>query len=456
MASTKRPPSDPPGARRRRPPPVINLEATEVPPPSSEPAAAVDTPAPPQQQAAETSVPLPDKPSEGSFGREAFEPPPPPPPPEPTTESKSSEPPPSESRPLFEPVQPAADESPIQPPPSSPPHQPWSPVVAGLSGAAGGLVLFLLLWVFGAFSNSQPVSAPIQASVPDFSPRLATIEQQLKDIAARPAPAAPAADPRALNDIAARLARLESAVAAPRAPVIDPVVQSRVTAAENAAKSMADNVAGMSRRIDSLEAALRETNSQNEKLSAATTELQTRVRETGAGSDRASRMAVAAAALRTAVERGDPYAAELGIVKPLASDASAVAALEPFAASGVPSPATLGQELAAIVRPMLVTTTEAPRDGGFLEKLQANAEKLVRIRPIDEARGDDRVAVLTRIEQRAAQGNVSGALTELAKLPAEARAPLQGWTAKVEARSKAVEASRRLAADAVAALKAAP
>jgi hypothetical protein len=287
---------------------------------------------------------------------------------------------------------------------------------------------------------------------------LAAIEQQLKDIAARPAPgpAAPAADSRALNDIAARLARLESAVAAPRAPVTDPVVLSRITAAENAAKSMADNVAGMSRRIDSLEAALRETNSQNEKLSAAAAELQTRVRETGAGSDRASRMAVAAAALRAAVERGDPYAAELGIVKPLASNASAIAALEPFAASGVPSQATLGQELAAIIRPMLSTANEAPRDGGFLEKLQANAEKLVRIRPIDEARGDDRGAVLTRIEQRAAQGNVSGALTELAKLPAEARAPLQAWTAKAEARTKAVEASRRLAADAVAALKAAP
>jgi hypothetical protein len=459
MASTKRPPSDPPGARRRRSPPVINLEATEVPPPGSESAPAADTPAP-QQQAAETSIPMPDKPSEGPFGREAFEPPPPPPP-EPAIESAPPPTPPEPPRPS-EASQPKATEQraaeqPIEPPPSGgPPRQTWSPVMAGLSGAAGGLVLFLLLWMFGAFSNGQPVSAPIQASAPDFSPRLAAIEQQLKDIAARPAPAAAAADPRALNDIAARLARLESAVAAPRAPVTDPAVLSRITAAENAAKATADNVAGMSRRIESLEAALRETNGQIEKLSAATAELQTRVRETGAGSDRASRMAVAAAALRAAVERGDAYAAELAIVKPLTSDAASVAALEPFAASGVPSPATLGQELAAVVRPMLAATTEAPRDGGFLEKLQANAEKLVRIRPIEEARGDDRVAVLTRIEQRAAQGNVGGALTEFAKLPAEARAPLQAWTAKAEARTKAVEASRRLAADAVAALKAAP
>ena len=84
-------------------------------------------------------------------------------------------------------------------------------------------------------------------------------------------------------------------------------------------------------------------------------------------------------------------------------------------------------------------------------------EKLVRIRPVDEEpRGDDRTAILARVEQRAAQGNIAGALTELAKLPADARAPAQAWIAKAEARNKAIEASRRLAADAVAALKATP
>jgi hypothetical protein len=432
---------------------VINLEATEVPPPRSESAPAADDPAP-QQQAADRSVSPSAKPDEMPPEQVAFQPPPQP---EPTMESKASEPPPSETAGLSEPSQKDAETPPIQPPPfGSAQRQPWSPVIAALSGAAGGLALVLALWAYGAFFNSQQVSSPDQVLPSDLGSRLAAIEQQLKGIAARPATAA--ADPKALNEIAARLSRLESAVSAPRAPATDPVVLSRVTATENAAKSMADNVAGISRRMDSLEAALRETNGQIEKLSAATAELQSRVRETGAGSDRATRLAVAATALRAAVERGDPYAAEFAIVKPLASDAAAIAALEPLAASGLPSQAALGQELAAIIRPMLLAASEAPRDGGFLDKLQANAEKLVRIRPIEEARGDDRAAVLTRIEQRAAQGNVGGALIELSKLPAEARAQvqLQAWTAKAEARNKAVEASRRLAADAVAALKVSP
>ena len=400
------------------------------------------------------------KPEETPFEKSTFEPPPPPPrEPEPKPEPKL-EPKPG---PTLEQAGAAEQAQPEPPPP--PPGVPGAhqrQLMTGALGAAGGFVLFLLLWLFGAFSTSQPViPAP-----PDLSPRLAAIETQLTAIAARPAPQA--VDPKGLektfDEIAARLTTLESAVSAPRAPVTDPVVLSRITATENATKSLADNVAGLSRRLDALEAALRDTNARIDdrlgKLAAATTELQTRARETAAGSDRASRLAVAAAALRTTVERGDAYAPELAIVKPLATDTAAITALEPFAATGVPGNAALGNELAALIRPLLRAAGEAPRDGGFLEKLQANAEKLVRIRPADEATGDDRTAVLSRIEARAAAGNIAGALAELQKLPADARAPKQAelaaWTAKAEARTKAIDAARRLATEAVAALKVSP
>jgi hypothetical protein len=457
MASIKRPPSDPPGGRRKRPPTVINLEATEVPPESSttppatetplasETTPAGETPAAPQQ-AAETPTPPPEKPAESRYERFAFEPPPP----------QDPEPPRAAEQPQPE----------RRPPPPGFLGASASQMIAGASGAAGGFALFLLLWLFGAFSSTPPVP-PRQ---PDLTPRFAAIEKQLNDLAARPAPAG--VDPKAITgaldksmeEIAARLASLERAVATPRAPVTDPVVLARITATENAAKSLADNVAALSRRIDGLDSALRETSARTEdrigKLAAATTDLQARARETAAGHDRASRLAVASAALRTTVERGDAYLNELAIVKPLATDTAALAALEPYATTGIPSQTTLGLELAAIVRPMLRAAGEVPRDGGFLEKLQHNAEKLVRIRPADEARGDDRTAILARIEQRAAQGNVAGALSELSKLPAEVRAPAQAqlaaWTAKAEGRTKAIDAARRLATEAVAGLKVTP
>jgi len=123
----------------------------------------------------------------------------------------------------------------------------------------------------------------------------------------------------------------------------------------------------------------------------------------------------------------------------------------------VPGNAALGQELATIVRPLLRASDQTSVDAGFLDRLQANAQKLVRVRPVDEEpRGDDRSAILSRVDQRASQGNVAAAMDELNKLPADARAPMQAWIAKAEARNKAIDASWRLAADAVAALKAAP
>jgi hypothetical protein len=430
---------------------VLNLEATEIPPETAAPAAAASAPpADTTPPAPETSVPPSStKPEETPFEKASYEQPPPPPP--------------REFEPHSEPPRAAEQMQPGPPPPPAGVLGAREPqLMAGAFGAAGGFILFLLLWLFGAFSTS----APVMTGQPDLSPRLAAIETQLNAIAAKPAPASvdPKTLDKTLDEISARLGKLETAVAAPRAPVTDPVVLSRITATENASKSLADNVAGMSRRLDSLEAALRDTNAKIDdrlgKLAAATTELQTRARETAAGSDRASRLAVASAALRNTVERGDAYAAELAIVKPLASDTTAITALEPFAATGVPSTAALGTELATIIRPMLRATGVAPRDGGFLEKLQANAEKLVRIRPADEPSGDDRVAILSRIETRAAAGNIAGALTEIAKLPADARAPKQAelaaWTTRAQARTKAIDAARALATDAVAALKVTP
>jgi hypothetical protein len=334
----------------------------------------------------------------------------------------------------------------------------WSQAGAGVAGAAGGVLVVLLLWLIGAFSSGRAPSN-------DLTPRLAAIEAQLRELAARPT--APAVDPKAIEDIAARVGRLESAQATPRPLVTDPVVLGRLSATENAVKSLADNVAGLSRRSDTIEAALtrrsegieaalRDTQSRIDRLAASLTDLQTTARAAAAGSDRAVRLAVSAAALREAVERGSPFAAELAVVKPLAADTTALAPLEAFASTGVPSSAALAQELTTRLQPMLRAAGEPPRDGGFLDRLQANAEKLVRIRPVDDARGDDRGAILARVEQGAARADIPSALAEIAKLPPEARAPLAEWTAKAEARAKAIDTSRRVAADAVAALKAVP
>ena len=173
--------------------------------------------------------------------------------------------------------------------------------------------------------------------------------------------------------------------------------------------------------------------------------------KSAASGDRAVRLVLVATALKSAAERGEPFAGELAAAKALGADPKLTAALEPFAAAGVPTVAMLARELGALAASLRPAQSAPPRES-FLERLQGNAEKLVRMRPTEEVAGTDAAAVASRLEGKAAQDDLAGAQAELAKLPPAARAPAEAWVAKVQARTAALDASRRLAADALAGL----
>jgi hypothetical protein len=405
--ATETPPSD--DGRRKRPAPTIHLKATEVP-------------VEPQETAAPDSPPD-EAPAE-----------------QPTTEAREPFIPPPPERPHLHAAEPEPDRR-----STVPPSFPWPMVGAGAAGAGGVLVAFILLWAVGAMPRGR------QETV-DLSPRLAAIETQLRDLTARPVPAAPSSvDPKAIEGLASRIDKIEAAANAPRQPATDPAVVNRIGAVDSAVKSLSDNVNALARRSDEAATA---TRSRMDVLTSSVAELQKKERE--AASDRPVRLAVASEALRAAVERGQPFAVELAAAKSLTQDAAELVALEPFAAGGVPSDAALGRELSTLVQPMLKAAAPQASEAGFLERLQTNAEKLVRIRPIDAPTGDDPTAMLARIEFKATRSDIAGAQADIAKLPADARAKAQAWTAKVAARDKAIAASRRFNSDAIAALKTSP
>ena len=128
---------------------------------------------------------------------------------------------------------------------------------------------------------------------------------------------------------------------------------------------------------------------------------------------------------------------------------------QPFAAQGVPSAAQLGRELAALM-PALYRAAEAePNNNSFLARLESHAQKLVRITPVGTSAapaGDDPASVIARINAAAARGDSAAALADIAKLPDAARALADDWVKKAQAREAAIAASRRIAADALAAL----
>ena len=272
----------------------------------------------------------------------------------------------------------------------------------------------------------------------------------------------------ALND---RLAKIESSVA--KTPASDPGVSERLSAADNAVKSLGialtalnkrnDEVAARAEAVDKAVTELRDSvqglsRNTSASLSPADVEalqkrlatLEQAIRSTTG--DKAARLALTAAALRDAVIRGVPFTAELEEARALGADEKHLAPLASFAASGVPSAATLAQELRVSI-PALAKASGAQSPGGdFLDRLQANASKLVRIRPVGTPPGDESSAVLARIEVETAQADIDGALVDLGKLDATTRALARDWIAKAQSRQAAITAARQFAADTMHAL----
>lgn len=182
--------------------------------------------------------------------------------------------------------------------------------------------------------------------------------------------------------------------------------------------------------------------------------------------DTVLRRVVAAALLDTAVRHGDAYAAALTAAKALSPNAEGLKALDPFATTGVPSPAALSRDLVGLVPKLSpapaaeVTTTGST----FVDKLQAEATKLVKIERTTTAAtggasgGDkaDRGAVVARVTAAAVRNDVAEARRELKSLAPADRAPAQAWLDKADARDAALAASRQFADDAMTALAKAP
>jgi len=304
--------------------------------------------------------------------------------------------------------------------------------LSAIAAGAAALVLFGLgLWLGGVFSVGGDNSAQLADRIRQLEATIAQLST-----AERSARAAPV-DTTALNR---RIDDLSNALREARARIDAAVTEAAQGRAASSANSSRAEIDAIVSRIAALE----------QSMKAGDEELAGRIAQST--NDPASRRAISAVALLAAVERGDPFAAELAAVKAIASDAAALAPLEPFAAGGVPSNNMLGRELSALAQPMLKTLGEQVQPSGILEKFQASAERLVRIRPVGETPGDEPAAIVSRIELKAARSDIGGALQELTRLPANVRAPAEDWIRKARTRDGALAASRKYAADALVAL----
>jgi len=316
-----------------------------------------------------------------------------------------------------------------------------SGVIGGVSGACAAALVTALAWYLGgpgefASQGAPPAPAVSAAAVDDLAARIANVESKASKPAAAPLDAA----------AAARIDVLERSVSAVRAELAGVRAESeKIGVAVNDLKSVphpgapAPDLSDINERIAGLERATRAQSAALAQESAKP------------GDDVPLRRIVAAALLDVLVRTGDPYAPALATAKSLAPNPDLLKPLESFATSGVPSAAVLSRELLALV-PKLSPPNEKPAAGSSLvDRLQAGAAKLVRIERTD-AVGNERGNVVARATAAALRNDYNEARRELNTLASADRAPAQEWIEKTDARDRALAASRQFATDAMTAL----
>jgi hypothetical protein len=310
---------------------------------------------------------------------------------------------------------------------------PW--VIAAVSGAVAASLVICVAWILGW---PAPAAAPVNsAGIDDLAARVASIESKTS----KPATAAP--DPAA----AAHLDALEKSAAALRGELAGLRAQSeKLAAAVNDAKSAprdaaaAPDLSAINERIAGLERAARAQSAEIAHEGAKPAD------------DAPLRRVVVASMLDISVRQGDPYTAALAAAKSLAANPDALKPLDGFAARGVPNAASLSRELLTLVPKLSPPAQENSSAGsGLVDRLQAGAAKLVRIERTD-AVGNDRGAVVARVTAAALRNDFAEARRELNTLAPADRAAAQGWIDKADARDAALAASRQFAADAMATL----
>lgn len=376
-------------------------------------------------------------------------------------------------------------------PASAPSRRLMSYVSSALVGAAVMAGVVAALWFAGVIPSRQaaPVATAASSTAPapnsPANPPSSSSPSTPPNSALNPQPSPGAQNNSATPELTARLDKVERNLEAQRA---DPVLGSRIAELAAQTKSVSDNLTALARRVDetavtSQSAAKQADTALNaaeaaksaseaagkdqlrrddiEPLAARIAALESAVKGLAAATaplaaaganDRSARLTIASEALRAAAESGAPYQNELNAVRSLGVDENATTPLEAFAASGVPSAASLARELAALV-PALQDASE-PRAGEatFVDRLKNNAQKLVRITPLNAPAGNDPQAVVDRIRLDATHADIAAARADLNALPDAAKPLAELWSKKAAARDAALAASRKIAADALAAL----
>ena len=145
-------------------------------------------------------------------------------------------------------------------------------------------------------------------------------------------------------------------------------------------------------------------------------------------------LAIAASALKAALERGAPFSAELETFAAISPDAPQLTTLRAYAEKGVPTRTEIASQADTAANAMVAAATPVDENAGFLQNLLSSAESLVKVRPIGAVEGAGAPETVARMEVAVKQGDYAKALSEYDTLPEAVKAAGADFAGKLKAR----------------------
>lgn len=328
------------------------------------------------------------------------------------TESEDLPPPPDEPRSI-------ADEPPLREQPQRPQGGQTSGLIA--AGILGGLIA---LAGAGAMQYAGYLPGPTSSettspNVADLSAEIDGVKQSLTNLAA-----APATDDDALEK---RLAALEAAAKAPP-PAATP---TDIAAVDQLNQKIADLTAQLDQMRGTV-ATVEQRASNDVAIEQRLSEAEKKLDEPRR--DVAVAQAIAAAALKAAIDRGGPFTAELDTFAGVSPDDPAVADLRNFSETGVPSRAELIRQVPTVATAIVESVANKDSNQNWSDRLMNSAKSLVSVRPVGNIEGDSVEAIAARMEDKVKNGDLPGAANEWTTLPADAKQASAAFKQSLEAR----------------------
>ncbi len=246
--------------------------------------------------------------------------------------------------------------------------------------------------------------AALEAANADYAPKAAAVEQ-------------------ADQQLATQVKDLRADIDAARGEI--PGLAARVAKLETGAPTAnGADLSALAARLDKLEAAL------------AAPKSETRVApEKPAAADNATAIAIIAGAIADRLAAGAPFGTEVAALQRLGVDPAGLAALQAVA-EGAPTGSALAASFDAIA-PRVLAAASPEEKGGIVDRLLAHLRGLVQVRDLNDTTGDDPQATVSRIEAASRRDDISGALAAFDKLPEAARQTAGDWPVKARARQAA-------------------